>query len=138
MKYLKISEALDLGSTSINDSVTYIFNYLVLSQSLILALTYLTFLVLVLRAVKSHVFGRLFLVYLSTLTCYFCRLALDSFTVIYQLEGESEKTENRHHYMIIYALRLLNNFAEKGRDMLILFFIYQVQEVRIKLEAETV
>lgn len=117
-----------------NNSFLIIFNYLVLTQSTILAVTYLVCLIILVRAVKSHVFGRLYLVYLSTLTCYLCRLTLDTFTVMYQIE----KADDNMHLYMIYALKLINNFAEKGRDVLILFFIFQVQEVRIKIEAETV
>ncbi|TNV80473.1 hypothetical protein FGO68_gene8937 [Halteria grandinella] len=135
MKQLISNQALFESGSSYFEAFKQTMNYVTLVQSFILTTTYLIFLIYVVRAVKSHVFGRLSLVYLSTLTCYVCRLALDSFTIVYQLE--EGPTDQRSLYMI-YALKLTNNLAEKARDLLFIYFIYQVQEVRIKIEAENV
>ncbi|TNV79318.1 hypothetical protein FGO68_gene3583 [Halteria grandinella] len=104
-------------------------------QGALFTLIYILLLALTLRAVKLLIFGRLWLVYISTTVCYVCRLMLDVTTVYYDWSAYEEG--DGVHAWLVYVFRLLNSTSDRVRNMVLIFFLFQVQEVKIKIASES-
>ena len=45
--------------------------------------------------------------------------------------------ESEQHNAIVFALRLMNSFTERFKWFILYFFIFEMQEVRIKLASQS-
>lgn len=72
-------------------------------------------------------------VFIAYIICFLSRALLDTFRYIY----DSEKAISDKVWRLIVFLKLLNTLSNKIKWFILFVFIFQVQEVKLRLQAET-